>query len=51
MASFKWENRADTEENSVDQDDVNDICVQYKVREDQNQKEDFSVRAGFQACT
>lgn len=42
VASFKWEDRADTEENFVDEDDVDDICVQY---EDQNQKEDF-----FRSC-
>lgn len=48
VASFKWKGGADTEEDFVDKDDSDDICVEYEVQEDQQQKEDFSIREGFQ---
>ncbi|RUS21691.1 hypothetical protein BC937DRAFT_91830 [Endogone sp. FLAS-F59071] len=32
VTSFKWKNGADTEEDLMDED-VDDICIQYKVRD------------------
>ncbi|RUS16707.1 hypothetical protein BC937DRAFT_90891, partial [Endogone sp. FLAS-F59071] len=47
VAAFKWNDQAGTEDSLVDDGLDDDICFEFEVEKNQEQKEDFDFREGF----